>query len=154
VRRPSKSRSAGQSPIHPRRHCRHRRYLRNRITSVRNRIRRILSDYNLDRPDLFTICGRQGCAGLKLSAVDRVVIDQLGVEFDHHREQLDDLEKAIRRFAETAPLPEAQARQLLQTIPGVGFVTTEVFLSEIAELRRFRSQKKVVTSGRPHSLAA
>jgi transposase len=33
---------------------------------------------------------------------------------------------------------------LLQTIPGVGFITTEVFLSEIADLRRFRSQKKVV----------
>ena len=31
----------------------------------------------------------------------------------------------------------------MQTIPGVGFVTTEVFLSEIADIRRFRSQKKV-----------
>ena len=127
-----------------RRLVRHRRYLRNRITSVRNRIRRILSDYNLDRLDLFTICGRQGCDGLKLSAADRVVIDQLWVEFDHHRAQLDDLEKAIRRFAESAPIAESQARQLLQTIPGVGFITTEVFLSEIADIRRFRSQKKVV----------
>ncbi len=127
-----------------RRLVRHRRYLRGRVTSVRNRIRRILSDYNADRADLFTVRGRQGCDGFKLSSADRFVMDQLWVEFDHHRAQLDDLEKAIRRFAESAPIAESQARQLLRTIPGVGFITTEVFLSEIADIRRFRSQKKVV----------
>ncbi len=126
-----------------RRLVRHRQYLRGRVTSVRNRIRRILSDYNLDHADLFTIRGRQGCDGFKLSSAARFVMDQLWVEHDHHQEQLDDIEKALRRFAETAPIAEAQARQLLQTIPGVGFITTEVFLSEVADVRRFRSQKKV-----------
>src|SRR5262249_57521515 len=32
---------------------RHRCYLQRRITSIRNKIRRILSDYNADPPDLF-----------------------------------------------------------------------------------------------------
>ena len=126
-----------------RRLVRHRQYLHGRITSVRNRIRRILSDYNADRADLITIRGRRGCDAFKLSAADRFVLDQLWIEFDPHRSQLDDIEKAIRRFAETAPIAEAQARQLLQTIPGVGFITTEVFLSEVADVRRFGSQKKV-----------
>jgi transposase len=126
-----------------RRLVRHRQYLRRRVTSVRNRIRRILSDYNLDRADLFTVCGRRTCDAFKLSAADRFVMDQLWVEYDHHQEQLDDVEKALRRFGETAPIAEAQARQLLQTIPGVGFTTAEVFLSEVADVRRFRSQKKV-----------
>jgi transposase len=36
---------------------RHRHYLRRRLTSVRNKMRRILSDYNADRSDLFTRAG-------------------------------------------------------------------------------------------------
>ncbi len=36
---------------------RHRHYLRGRLTSVRNKMRRILSDYNADRVDLFTRVG-------------------------------------------------------------------------------------------------
>lgn len=122
---------------------RHRQYLRGRMTSVRNRIRRMLSDYNADFADLFTIRGRRACDAFKLSAADRFVMDQLWAEHDHHRAQLDDVERAVRRFAESAPIAEAQARELLQTIPGVGFITTEVFLSEVADVRRFRSQKKV-----------
>jgi len=126
-----------------RRLVRHRQYLRRRVTSVRNRIHRILSDYNADRADLFTLRGRRGCEAFTLSAADRFVMDQLWVEYDHHRAQLDNLDKALRRFAESAPIAEAQARELLRTIPGVGFITTEVFLSEVADVRRFRSQKKV-----------
>jgi transposase len=126
-----------------RRLVRHRQYLRRRVTSVRNRIRRILSDYNADRADLFTLRGRRACEAFKVSAADRFVMDQLWVEYDHHRAQLDDIEKALRCFAESAPIAEAQARELLRTIPGVGFITTEVFLSEVADVRRFRSQKKV-----------
>jgi len=38
--------------------------IRGRVTSDRNRIRRILSDYNADRADLFTVRGRQACAAL------------------------------------------------------------------------------------------
>ena len=126
-----------------RRLMRHRHYLRSRVTSVRNRIRRILSDYNADYADLFTIRGRKACDAIKLSSADRFVLDQLWIEFDHHRAQLDDIEKAVGRFAESAPIAEVQARQLLRTIPGVGFITTEIFLSEIADVRRFHSQKKV-----------
>jgi transposase len=33
---------------------RQRHYLRGRTTSVKNKIRRILSDYNADRKDLFS----------------------------------------------------------------------------------------------------
>ncbi len=117
-----------------RRLVRHRQYLRRRITSVRNRIRRILSDYNADRADLFTLRGRRACEAFTLSAIDRFVMNQLWVEYDHHRSQLDELEKALRHFAESASIAEAQARELLQTIPGVGFITTEVFLSEVADV--------------------
>jgi transposase len=124
---------------------RHRYYLRQRATSVKNRIRRILSNYNADLPDLFSIgtrqAGRHVPAGV--SVADRLVLNQLWMEYDFYREQTAAIEKEIRQFAASAPIPEAQARQLLHTIPGVGEVTTEAFISEVGDVRRFGSQKKV-----------
>jgi transposase len=127
-----------------RRWVRHRHYLRRRITSVRNRMRYLLSSYNADRLDLFTRRGRQAVGRLNLQAADRFAFDQMWREYDLYFEQLNEVDKALRTFAETAPTTEAQAREVLRTIPGVGPVTTEVFLSEVADVRRFGSQKKVV----------
>jgi len=127
-----------------RRLVRHRHYLRRRMTSVRNRMRHLLSNYNADRLDLFTRRGRQAVGELKLQAADRFAFDQMWREQDLYLEQLNQVDKALHAFAETAPTTEAQAREVLQTIPGVGPVTTEVFLSEVADVRRFGSQKKVV----------
>lgn len=126
-----------------RRLVRHRQYLRGRTTSVRNRLRQILSNYNADFASLFTIRGRRVCRDIKLSAADRFVMDQLWAEYDAHQQQIEEVESALREFAKSAPVAEAQARELLRTIPGVGFITAEVFLSEVADVRRFRSQKKV-----------
>jgi len=36
---------------------RQRQYLRGRVTGTRNKIRRVLSNYNADRPDLFSVVG-------------------------------------------------------------------------------------------------
>lgn len=124
---------------------RQRYYLRKRATSVKNRIRRILSDYNADFPALFneeTRRARKRIPG-KVSAADRFVLNQLWREYDFHLQQIKEAEKALRTFAEKAPKLEAQARDLLHTIPGVGVVTVEAFLSEVGDVRRFRSQKKV-----------
>ena len=124
---------------------RQRYYLRNRTTAVKNRIRRILSDYNADFPELFSEGTRRERKRFpaKVSAADRLALKQLWREHDFHLEQTDEIEKALRTFAESAPIPEAQARELLHTIPGVGVVTVEAFLSEVGDVRRFRSQKRV-----------
>ena len=56
---------------------RHRSYLSRRLTSVRNKVRRILSNYNADRKDLFT---EEGLVYLNKTSVieaDRFVLDQL-----------------------------------------------------------------------------
>jgi transposase len=45
----------------------------------------------------------------------------------------------LKEFAAKAPATEVEARALLQSIPGVGPVTTEVMLSELADPKRFRS---------------
>lgn len=124
---------------------RQRYYLRKRTTSVKNRIRRILCNYNADFPGLFGLRVRRRGSHMPagLSAADRFVLTQLWKEHDFHIEQTDTIEKEIRKLAASAPIPEAQARKLLHTIPGVGEVTVEAFLSEVGDVRRFGSQKKV-----------
>jgi transposase len=126
-----------------RRLVRYRHQVQGRITSLKCRIRRILSDYNADRRDLFTKAGRTYAAGLKLLAADRFVLDQLWLSLDHYVQRLDAAEKALRAFAKTDPPSEQQARRRLNTIPGVGTITIDVFLAETADVRRFSSQKKV-----------
>ncbi len=123
---------------------RHRCYLQRRLTSVRNKVRRIVSDYNADRKDLFTAAGLAYLAELPLAASDRFAVEQLLREFDFHRTQLKGLTKQLRGFIAAAPAAEAEARELLGSIPGVGAVTTEVVLSELADPKRFRSAKCAV----------
>lgn len=123
---------------------RQRCYLQRRVTSIRNKIRRILSDYNADRPDLFTVDGLEYLAQMKLSTADRFAVQQLLAEFEFHHKSLKELAAELKKFIAQAPAAEAEARELLQSIPGVGPVTTEVVLSELADPKRFRSAKCVV----------
>ncbi len=123
---------------------RHRCYLQRRITSIRNKIRRILSDYNADRTDLFSSEGLEYLAQVKLSVTDRFLIKQLLKEFEFQHEQLKELNLELKKFVERASAVETESRELLQSIPGVGPVTTEVVLSELADSRRFRGGKPAV----------
>jgi transposase len=123
---------------------RHRCYLQRRITSIRNKIRRIVSDYNADRPDLFTAVGLEYLSKVKLSGPDRFAVEQLLAEFDFQAGQLKKLTAELKKFVAQAPAAEAEARQVLTSIPGVGPVTTEVVLSELADPKRFRSAKCAV----------
>jgi transposase len=123
---------------------RQRCYLQRRITSSRTKIRRILSDYNADRKDLFTEDGLVYLAQVKLAPIDRFVVEQLLKEFEFQHRQLRELETRLTKFGAEAPVAEAEARKVLRSIPGVGPVTTEVVLSELADRNRFRSGKCAV----------
>ena len=122
---------------------RQRRYLSQRLTAVKTKIRRLVSDYNADRPDLFTAAGQAYLAGLQLAASDRWVVEQLLASWRHYEEQLTAADKQLRAFAKQAPAAEAEARAVLETIPGVGPVTVDVVVSELGDVRRFRSAKRV-----------
>jgi transposase len=127
-----------------RRLVRQRDRIQRRLTSAKNRIRRILSDYNADRRSLFSAEGLAYLNRVELSEADRFSIDQIVEELHFGRTQLHAAEQRLREFAKSSPLREREARELLRTIPGVGFVTTEVVLAELADIQRFNSQKKVV----------
>lgn len=122
---------------------RHRSYLSRRLTSVRNKIRRILSNYNADREDLFTEMGLVYLSKTAVLEADRFVLDQLTVELRTYTQQLAEADKRLEAFAKEAPVKEAEARAILDTISGVGPVTIDVVVSELGDIRRFRSQKKV-----------
>jgi transposase len=123
---------------------RHRQYVRSRITSMRCKIRRILSDYNADRKDLFSDrCGKTYLKQVSLSDVDRFVLRQLWSEYESHQARLLAVAKKIKAFAAKAPVREAEARAIIKTAPGVGVVTAEVVLSELGDVSRFRNAKAV-----------
>lgn len=122
---------------------RQRCYVRRRAAGTRTKIRRILADYNADRRDLFTAQGQEALAALALSPADRFVVDQLTAEWRHHSRQVRAAEKRLREFAKEAPTAEAEARAALRSVPGIGVVTVEVLVSEIGDIRRFRSAKDV-----------
>jgi transposase len=123
---------------------RHRQYIRGRMTSVRCKIRRILSDYNADRKNLFSFeYGKAYLKQVPLSDADRFVIRQLWSEYEDHQARLLALTKKIKAFAAKAPKREAEARQIIKTAPGVGMVTAEVLLSELGDVSRFPNAKKI-----------
>ena len=120
---------------------RQRDRIQRRLTSVKNRIRRILADYNADRPSLFTRRGLEYLKTVQLSEADRFSMNQIVEEFHFGKSQLKGVEERLQSFAEASPIRE---RELLRSVPGVGFVTAEVVVAEIADIDRFSSQKKVV----------
>ncbi len=128
-----------------RRLVRHRHFIQGRITSTKNKIRRVLADYNADIHDLFTHVGRAYLEErVCLSNPDRFVVEQLVRELDFHKVQLQQMDQKLERFAEQASAVESRDRELLRTIPRFGKVTIDVVLAELADARRFSSQKKAV----------
>src|SRR5262249_52793720 len=124
---------------------RHRCYLRRRAGAAKVKIRRILADSNADRTGLFSSSeGLQHLTRVKVPIADRLVIEQLLEEWHHHVRQVGIMEQRLREFAKEGPAAERESRAALASIPGVGPVTVDVVLSEVADIRRFRSAKDVV----------
>ncbi|MCH7995415.1 MAG: IS110 family transposase [Planctomycetes bacterium] len=110
---------------------------------MRNKIRRVLSHDNADRKDLFTEAGLVFLSKTSMLKADRFVFDQLLLEWRSYTEQIKEADQRLDEFAAEAPAHEAEARAILGTIPGVGPVTVDVVMSELGDIRRFHSQKKV-----------
>jgi transposase len=122
---------------------RHRQFLPKERTPLRIKVRRIVSDYNADRRDLFSRRGLEALALIPLHAADRFIVDQLLEQLAALEEQLTALRSRLRTFAAAVPEAEARARQLLRGVPGVGEVTAEVVRAELGDVQRFRSAQQV-----------
>ena len=133
----------------PRQHD-HRRLVRLRAQTVRRtsaarvQLRRILADDNADFPHLFTERGQKELQRIKLSPTDRFAIETLQERWRFLTTQRRQIEKRLVEFAAEGSQREQEQRALLGTIPGVGPVTIDVVLAELADVHRFASQKQVV----------
>jgi transposase len=125
---------------------RQRGFVQKNLTRVRNKIRRLLSDYNADRRDLFSPAALPYLREVKkqLSEVDRFVLKQLWAEWEYHRQEFQGVSRQVKAFAKKASLKEKEIRTVLASMPSVGPTTIEVVLSEIGDIERFRSNKRVV----------
>ena len=119
-----------------------RAYQQGRITSVKNKLRRVMAHYNADQANLFSLAGRKHLETIKLSESDRFAVDMLCEELDQHTARLKQINKQLAQFAKKAPVAEREARAVLATIPCVGAVTIDVVLAEGGDIRRFGSQRK------------
>lgn len=124
---------------------RHRRRLQGRISSVKCKLRQKAAHYNADVAGLFSQRGQEHLAGIAMSSADRFETEHLLAQWELFQQQLRDVDAELRRFQESAPASEREARAVLQTIPEVGPVTIDVVLSELGDWRRFRSAKQVVS---------
>ena len=123
---------------------RYRSYLQRRRSGLKTKLRGILARYNADVKNLFTKKGREYLATVDLSDAHRFVVEQLVESLDHYTRQLSAATKKLSEFAEKAPIAEREAREILDSMPCVGPVTIDVVVSELGDVRRFSSQKKVV----------
>jgi transposase len=122
---------------------RQRYFLGRQITAVKNKIRHVLAGYNADRRDLFSDQGQEYLATVAVSDADRFVLQQLLASWRRLEDQRHALDRELRTFAKKAPVAEREARAVLGSIPEVGPVTVDVVLSEVGDVGRFRSAKKV-----------
>lgn len=123
---------------------RHRQFLMKGRTQLRNKVRRILSDYNADRRDLFSRRGLEALPSIPLNASDRFVVDQMLEQLRALEGQSHEVQRRLRAFAKEGPARESRDRELLRSLPGVGEVTCDVVLAELGDPQRFRSSKQVV----------
>lgn len=119
--------------------------VQSRITSIKNTMHGILTRYNADQGNLFTRLGRKQAAKLKLLDEDRWVLDDLWEDLDQCAKRLKKVDERLKEFADTAPVREVEAREILASMPGVGPVTIETVLAEIGDWRRFRNADAVVS---------
>lgn len=119
-----------------------RYYTQRRITATKNKLRRVLADYNADIRPLFTKKGRRYLAHLEISDADRFHSQILFEELDQQLDRRKRIDRRLNEFALAGSIAEREARGILGSIPGVGPVTIDVVLSEIGDIRRFHSQRK------------
>ncbi len=124
---------------------RHRCRVQRRIASIKIQLRNKLADYNADIPELFTKAGEAHVRQVRMTDADRFQVCALQKQRELFAGQLQEADRELVRFSAKAPLAEREARALLDSIPQVGAVTTDVVLSELGDWRRFRSQKEVVS---------
>jgi transposase len=118
---------------------RHRIQLVRLRTLLRNRIHAVLADHGQHRAGgCWTGPGREWLAGLPLPAASREVIEDCLAIIDALQAPIDRLDGEVRAHAKADPRV-----QVLTRLPGVGPLTAPVIPTEIGDVARFGSARKL-----------
>lgn len=120
---------------------RYRVGVQQRITGVKCRIRAMLADRNLDRPNSLNLDEREKLKQLELPICERFVLRQLLRELRILERLRKQSEVELKAFVKRAPEQQTKARAALRSIPGVGPLTVEAVLAELGDPARFGSIK-------------
>jgi transposase len=120
--------------------ARFRQHLIHHRTALKNRIHSTLMSFGYTVPvtDLFGIAGRELLARLELPEAWATSLTTSLAMVDDLDERIDLFERELKRLGADHPyIP------LLMTVPGIGWVTAYTIASEIGDIRRFASPKKL-----------
>jgi transposase len=119
---------------------RHRASLVRVRTSLKNRIHAVLADEGLkvEGEKLWSDEGQQWLAEVSVRDMHRLVVDDCWAMLDALAIPIKRMEADIRRLAKADPRVEA-----LCTLPGVGPITAMTLVSEIGDINRFPTARKL-----------
>jgi transposase len=120
--------------------ARFRLHLVQHRTALKNRIHATLIAFGHPRPmaDLFGTAGRELLDSLAVPDPWRTNLDASLVVLDDLTARIDGLERELKDLGADHP-----SMRLLMTVPGVGWVLAYTIGSEIGDIRRFASPKKL-----------
>ena len=110
-------------------------------TRCKNRITAIMVKYDAKPPvtNKFGKKGTEWLESVKVSDIDRIVIDTYLKQLALLRKQIKELEKEMARIC-----VKDDRIELLMSMPGIGFVIALTIIAEVVDMKRFTSAEKLV----------
>lgn len=126
-----------------REHLRARTDLVRMRTMLKNRVHALLHRRGILTPPagLFTTTGRAFLDQLEIDEAGRTILDRFLAEIEHIDRTVEASMGTLRELARRARWAKPAA--LLQTMPGVGLITSLTILAELGDLTRFHSRAAV-----------
>jgi transposase len=112
-------------------------------TMLKNRVSALLHHRGILSPlkDLYTKDGRRWLAELALDEAGRAILDRQLAMIDQFKETIEESNKSLRELSGRQRWCKPAA--LLQTMPGIGLITSLTVLAELGDINRFKSRASV-----------
>lgn len=123
---------------------RHRVFLVRQCAKIKVKIKHLFAARNVDCKGIFTQVKAATLAKV-LPEAERFRVEELEAILEALVVRLDKAEKALKAFRKAAPPAEKENHAIITSVPGAGFVTADVVLSTLGDVRRFSSVKKVTS---------
>jgi len=111
-------------------------------TSLKNRISAFIARYGFETPftDMFGVSGTTYIKNLPFEEPIKTIVSKYLELIEGLNQEIDALDKTIAQTVK-----ETKEMKLLQTIPGIGKITSYLIATEIGTIQRFPSSKNLVS---------